>query len=213
MQSVESDAEALTYLPTMSVLNPNEIDDHIAHIPDHLVERYKREAGIDLFKIGCPNRIGDNSEDTWLNWTNADTTTQTSTHARQKFLRMTYYNLAGRYEAGFSYVQNVGEPAPGHRVRSPLKSSDKGKWLLCSDLIETNTANGIGGITQTTAPHGRRGFVGGPQYTEPKTLGSQGGNFAFNDGSVQWIQQEALDQFFATMATNSKIRAYLPLVR
>src|SRR4051812_6761171 len=42
----EADAEALTYLPTMSVLNPNEIDDHIAHIPDHLVERYKREAGI-----------------------------------------------------------------------------------------------------------------------------------------------------------------------
>jgi hypothetical protein len=30
------------------------IDDHIAFVPDHLVQRYQREAGIDLTKIACP---------------------------------------------------------------------------------------------------------------------------------------------------------------
>jgi prepilin-type N-terminal cleavage/methylation domain-containing protein/prepilin-type processing-associated H-X9-DG protein len=209
----EADADARAYLTTMSVLSPTEIDDHIAFIPDHLVERYKREAGLDLTKIACPDRLGDNADGTWIKWQNADTTTQTSTHARQQFLRMTYYLLAGRYETGFSYVQNTGEPAPGHRVHSPLKNSDKGKWVLCCDLIEKNTANAIGGATQTTAPHGRRGFVGGPQDSEPKAIGSQGANFAFNDGSVQWLDQDLLQPFFATMAASSKIRAYMPIVR
>jgi prepilin-type N-terminal cleavage/methylation domain-containing protein len=209
----ESDADARTYLPTMSVLNPSEVDDHIAFVPDHLVERYKREAGIDLFKIYCPDRIGDSSDATWLKWQNADASTQTSTHARQQMLRMTYYLLAGRYESGFAYVQNNGEPSPGHRIHSPTKSGDKGKWVLCGDLIEKNTANAIGGATQTTAPHGRRGFVGGPQNSEPKEIGSQGGNFAFNDGSVQWLDQDLLQPFFATLASGSKIRAYLPIVR
>jgi prepilin-type N-terminal cleavage/methylation domain-containing protein len=209
----EADAEASSYGSTMSVLSPSEIDDHIAHISDHLVDRYKREAGIDLTKIGCPDRLGGDDTDTWLSWTNADPTTATSTHARQKFLRMTFYLLAGRYEAGFSYVQGTGEPQPGHRVHAPMRSSDKGKWLLCCDLIEQNTANGIGGATQTSAPHGRRGFVGGPQNSTPQQIGSQGGNFAFNDGSVQWLSQDQLQPFFATMAASSKIRAYLPIVR
>lgn len=35
---------------------------HIQHIhwmSRHLFERYKREAGIDLFKVGCPSRLDD----------------------------------------------------------------------------------------------------------------------------------------------------------
>jgi hypothetical protein len=50
--------------------------------------------------------------------------------------------------------------------------------VLVADLIELNTARGIGGATQTTAPHGKRGFVGGPQDTTPQQIGSDGGNFA-----------------------------------
>jgi prepilin-type processing-associated H-X9-DG protein len=38
------------------------------------------------------------------------------------------------------------------------------------------------------------------------------GNFGFADGSVQRIQQSDLHQFYATMATGSKVRAYLPIV-
>jgi prepilin-type N-terminal cleavage/methylation domain-containing protein/prepilin-type processing-associated H-X9-DG protein len=207
----EADADARSY-DGLSAINPKEIDDHLAHIPDHLVDRYQREAGIDLSKIGCPDRLGANDDESWLSWTNADTSTRTATHPRQRFLRMTYYLLAGRYEPGFSYIISPPETSPGHRVHSPMRTSDKGKWVLCSDLIEANTANGFGGDTQTTAPHGRRGLVGGPANSTPEQIGSQGGNFAFADGSVQWINQGDLKPFYATLAASSKIRAYLPIV-
>jgi prepilin-type N-terminal cleavage/methylation domain-containing protein len=208
----ESDAGAHSY-DGLSVVAPTEIDDHIAHIPDHLVERFKHEAGIDLTKIVCPNRLGISDDDSWLTWTNADASTQFGTHPRQRFLRMTFYFLAGRNEPGFAYVQETGEAAPGHRVHSPMQSRDRSKYVLCSDLIEMNTATGIGGTTQSSAPHGSHGFVGGPPDTTPEKLGSQGGNFAFGDASVRWIGQGDLHPFYATLASSSKIRAYLPIAQ
>jgi prepilin-type processing-associated H-X9-DG protein len=207
------DADARNYLGlSVAPVGGNAIDDHIAFIPDHLFDRYKREAGIDLTKIYCPNRFGISDDDNWLKWQNADATTKTANHARQKMLRMTYYLLAGRYEQEFSYVQNPGEPAPGHRIHSPMKASDKGKYVLCCDLIEMNTASGLSGDTLSSVPHTRRGFAGGPVNTTPAQLKSDGGNFAFADGSVQWIMQGDLQPFFATLAAGSKIRAYLPIV-
>ena len=204
----EADADARSY----TGLSCATIDDHLAFVPDHLVDRYKREAGVDLTKIACPNRVGTSDDDSWLNWQNADATTKTSTHARQQMLRMTYYLMAGRDDWRFSYVVSAGEPAPGHKVHSPMKLADKGKWLLVADLIELNTASAFSG-TQTTAPHGRHGFVRGPQNATPQQIGSDGGNFGFADGSVQWIRQDELQPFYATLAAGSKIRAYLPIVR
>jgi len=206
------DADAWSYLGSPN-LSCEPIDDHIAIVSDHLVDRYKREAGIDLEKIACPDRLGDNDDASWISWQNADATTATASHGRQKMLRMTYYLMAGRYWQKYATLtyQEPGDPAPPHYLHVPVKLNDKGKFVLCSDLIEFNTVSAISG-TQTTAPHGVRGFVGGPKDSTAKQIGSQGGNFGFADGSVQWIQQSDLHQFYATANVNSKIRAYLPIV-
>jgi prepilin-type N-terminal cleavage/methylation domain-containing protein/prepilin-type processing-associated H-X9-DG protein len=209
------------------------IDDHIAFMPDHMVARFKREAGVDITKISCPNRLGDDKEGSWLKWQNA-TNGSTSTIGavatvqfpelaslsyppslttnKEQMLRMTYYYMGGRYETRFKFIQDPGEAAPGHRVHGVMQARDKSRYVLASDLIEKNTATGLAGTTQTSAPHGRAGFVGGPQNSTAKEIGSQGGNFGFADGSVVWKNQDDLHEHYATLATGSIIRAYLPLV-
>ena len=106
----------------------------------------------------------------------------------------------------------VRENAAGNRIEATGLLGEIVAHMV-ADLIELNTANGIGGVTQTTAPHGKRGFVGGPQDSTPQQIGSEGANFGFADGSVQWLRQDELQPFFATLAASSKIRAYLPVIR
>jgi prepilin-type N-terminal cleavage/methylation domain-containing protein/prepilin-type processing-associated H-X9-DG protein len=208
------------------------IDDHIAFMPDHMVARFKREAGVDITKMACPNRLGDGPEGSWLKWqnaTNGSTSTigpvatiqypelatlsypPSLTTTKEQMLRMTYYYMGGRYETRFKFIQDPGEPAPGHRVHGVMQARDKSKYVLCCDLIEKNTVTGLAGVTQTSAPHGKNGFVGGPKNSTAKEIGSQGGNFGFADGSVVWLNQDDLHEHYATLNTGSKVRAYLPL--
>jgi prepilin-type N-terminal cleavage/methylation domain-containing protein/prepilin-type processing-associated H-X9-DG protein len=225
------DTDAYTYTGLQFDLST--IDDHIAFMPDSMVARFKREAGVDITKISCPNRLGDDKEGSWLKWqnaTNGDTSTMgpvatvmypelsqlafppSLTTTREQMLRMTYYYMGGRYETRFKYIQDPGEAAPGHRVHGVMQARDKSRYVLASDLIEKNTATGLNGSTQTSAPHGKAGFVGGPQNSTAKQIGSQGGNFGFADGSVVWMNQDDLHEHYATLASGSIIRAYLPIV-
>jgi prepilin-type N-terminal cleavage/methylation domain-containing protein len=183
-------------------------DDHIAWVPEQLVDRYKREAKMDLEKMVCPNRTNAGGAETWVRWT-------TVAAPPHKELRTGYYLIAGRWEEKYPYNAIPSEPAPGVRLKSPRKLRDPGKLVLAADVIEQATANGVGSIRHTTAPHGTRGFVGSRvnQTPEPKEIGSQGGNFAFSDGSVRFVPQDELYPFYATVAKSSKIRAYLPIVR
>ena len=186
--------------------------DHIAFIADHMYDRYKREAGIDLTKIACPDRLGTNDSESWISWQLADANTATANHGQQQYLRLTYYLLPGRNEGQFLYLLGTGEVSPGHRIHSPVSLRDKGKYIICSDLIEFDTLLGISGKTQTTVPHAKRGFAGGPVDTTAEQLGSQGGNFGFADGSVQWLRQDQITMFWATTSTASKIKGYLPII-
>lgn len=194
------------------------LTDHIAWVTEHLVKRYKREAGMDLEKLACPNRLGVTGNDTWIKWEpNADTA---STPPGRR-LRTGYYLLAGRWEQKFPFKIVPPEPPPGWRIKSLMKLRDPAKYLLASDCIEQATANGLFGIKQTTAPHGVRGLVASRagatnaagNTPDPKPLGSQGGNFAFGDGSVRWLMQDELFPFNATATAGSQITAWLPVVR
>ena len=64
-----------------------------------------------------------------------------------------------------------------------------------------------------SVPHARRGFAGSFDDVTPEQLGSEGGNFAFSDGSVKWLRQDELKSFRVTMRAGSKIRGYLPVVK
>jgi prepilin-type N-terminal cleavage/methylation domain-containing protein/prepilin-type processing-associated H-X9-DG protein len=180
--------------------------DHIAWITDHLVERYAREAGLDLELLACPNRTALSPEETWIKW-------EKNNEPGHRRLRTGYYLLAGRWEEKYGYTVIPPEPAPGHRIFSPMHTGNPGKHVLASDVIEKGTANAYLG-KQTTAPHGRRGWVASPSGTspDPEEIGSQGGNFAFLDGSVQFIPQGELTPFKAVSGAGSAITAYLPLV-
>jgi hypothetical protein len=225
-----ADGDAYSYTGLQFDLSA--IDDHIAFMPDAMVARFRREAGVDITKLACPNRLGDGQEGSWLKWQNA-TSGDTSTMgpvatvmfpelsqlsyppslatAKEQMLRMTYYYTGGRYETRFRFIQDPGEAAPGHRVHGVMQARDKSRYVLCCDLIEKNTATGLAGTTQTSAPHGKNGFVGGPQNSTAKDIGSQGGNFGYADGSVVWLNQDDLHEHYATLATGSIIRAYLPI--
>lgn len=206
------------------------VDDHLVFLADHMVARFKREAGVDLTKIGCPDRMGFSSTDSWIKWQNCDApdsstipiaklfpelatlaTPPSLTTTSEQELRTTYYFMAGRYQSLFAYIQNPGEPAPGHRVHAIMSLKDKSKYLLWSDAIEVGTLTGLVNVAQTSAPHGRHGFVGGPKTSTPQQLGSQGGNFAFADGSVQWFNQADLVPYHVTIQSGSaQIQGYLP---
>jgi prepilin-type N-terminal cleavage/methylation domain-containing protein/prepilin-type processing-associated H-X9-DG protein len=187
----------LTYLTTA---------DHIAWIADHLVDRYKTEAGLDLELLACPNRTSLSPEENWIKWEN-------NAEPGHRRLRTGYYLLAGRWEDKYPYLVTPPEAAPGHRIYSPLHTGNPAKHVLASDVIEKATATAYSG-KQTTAPHGRRGWVASPAGTspDPDTIGSQGGNFAFLDGSVQWLPQGDLTEFKATTTPSSQITAYLPRI-
>jgi prepilin-type N-terminal cleavage/methylation domain-containing protein/prepilin-type processing-associated H-X9-DG protein len=194
----EADADARTYegLP-----NPPTTNDHVAWISTWLVDRFKKEGGVDLSVLACPARLGETSE-TWYK-------------ANATRVRTGYYYLGGRWQARYPYQQLAGEAAPGHQLRTVLRVSEKAKYVLACDTIEKGTSSGLANATQTTGPHGRHGLVASPSGTtpEPGAIGNQGGNFAYMDGSVQWVAQEALVSFVVTQNTSSNIFGYLPLVQ
>jgi prepilin-type N-terminal cleavage/methylation domain-containing protein/prepilin-type processing-associated H-X9-DG protein len=196
--------------------------DHIAWISQHEVERFKREGGIDLTMFICPDRAGSGGAhtlppsataaqgDEWVKWEINTDTTGGITHFR---LRNGYYYLAGRYEEKYALFQNPGEPAPGHHIHSPMLTKDKGKYVIWCDTIESGTSASFAfaGVTAVTAPHGKTGMVGSTAATlpDPAQIGSQGGNFAFMDGSVQWLKQSDLSPH---RVASNQVLGWLPII-
>lgn len=200
-----ADADALAYETLTPTNYVSASTDHIAWLLDFYVDRCKDPYQADLEKLVCPNRLGSNSNDSWLKWENA-------TEAGHRRLRNGYYFFAGRYIPKFDYRQLAGESAPGHKVLGPMRTSDSARYLLVSDCIEQGTTTGLGGGTVTTAPHGSRGFVSTTGIVDPVTIGSQGGNFGYGDGSVRFRPEAELVATPVDSNDNTKIVGFLPLI-
>lgn len=176
-----ADDDALTYT---GVFTPT--DDGAAWLPNDLVARYKTEGGIDLTIFGCPNYMPQ-----W-SWISGDMT------------RISYFLMAGRY-AGVYPVVN------GRQLVAPLLLSDPPNLVLAGDIIEQGTQTGLGGSPQISAPHGAQGLVGSSNITlTPQKIGSQGGNIAFQDGSVRWMSQSELQPYWSSSTTYPPIYGYWP---
>ena len=217
----EEDANDWSYAGNLADTNGT---DHIAWIVDHLVERYQNEAGVDLTILVCPDRLTSGGTkslpvgskapgEEWLKW---EKNKQKSPKQHWR-LRNGYYLLAGRREEKYDYAPLLpGEKKPGHKVRSPMQLKDDANLVLWCDTIEKDTANGFGfsGLKTLSAPHGKHGFVAttGANLPEPKTIGSQGGNFGFLDGSVRWVKQEDLVPYRGGTG-KSGIFGYMPLIK
>jgi prepilin-type N-terminal cleavage/methylation domain-containing protein len=223
----EVDAEVFNYAylsaggpPPGGYLGPER--DHIAWLPEHLAKRYKAEAGVDLYMpttggvsqlLVCPNRNDPSAVDSWVKIVD--------NNVGEKEVRPGYYLLAGRRAAKYvPYTTGPGLTTPPSMFYSPQRTSESGKHLIACDTIEQDTANAIvGGSRQTTAPHGKLGLVASKPTTSagqaptPKEIGSRGGNFAFLNGSVQWLNQDDLFRYHATENDNSTIAAWLPWLR
>jgi prepilin-type N-terminal cleavage/methylation domain-containing protein len=167
--------------------------DHLPWLAKHLFNRYQNEAGMDLGKFCCPARTGDMGSD-YLRLSGDGP------------YRIGYFLMAGRRQADFPSYDGTRKMTP------PLKLSDSNKFILASDVIEQGTYTGVGGADDnTSAPHGAHGLVSGPRERSCADIGSKGGNFAFNDGSVQWFAQSELHLYYsATAHTDGDRLANLP---
>lgn len=195
-------------------------DDHIAWISAQLAARIKRDSGVDISSLLCPNRAGETSEE----WLKVTATLQADGSVTGR-TRNGYYFFPGRWEAKYKLTTTnlqPWEPTSGRKLHFPARVNEKAKWLVASDSIEQGTASGLGGKPQTTSSHGRRGFVGSPnnEVPVPNLIGSQGGNFAFLDGSVQWIDQSKLYAFYVnsngkdgTAPGSGSILGYFPIIK
>lgn len=195
-------------------------EDHIAFISGELGARMKRESGIDVATLLCPNRAGETSE----SWVRDTRVTQTDGSVTGR-IRNGYYFFPGRWAGTFHYTTanlQPGEDPAGRRLHFAAKSNEGARWLVASDYIEKGTASGLVTGTQTSSSHGRHGFVASPVGTtpEPKEIGSQGGNFAYLDGSVQWKQQAELVPYFvnakgtdAVAPGSGTIVGYFPFIQ
>lgn len=196
--------------------------DHSAFISGQLAYRIQRATNIDITKLTCPSRNGESAE-TWLT-DNRVTQADGSVTGR---VRNGYYYLPGRWQEKFRPTTRdllPGEDPAGRSLYYPRKLKDKGKWIVASDLIEQGTSGGLGNGPQTSAPHGKRGFVGSmggkSNIPHPEKIGSVGGNFAFLDGSVRWFNQRELSPYIVNTngsddvpAGDGTILGYFPVVR
>lgn len=196
--------------------------DHHAFISGPLAYRIQRATNIDITKLVCPSRGAEGAE-TWLT-DNRVTQADGSVTGR---VRNGYYYLPGRWQEKFRAttkdLQPWEDPA-GRKLYFPRKLKDKGKYLVASDCIEQGTSGGLGNEPQTSAPHGKRGFVGSAggaaNIPHPEKIGSIGGNFAFLDGSVRWFNQRELVPYIVNTngsdsipAGSGTIYGYFPLVK
>jgi len=77
--------------------------------------------------------------------------------------------------------------------------------VLAADIIEKGTDQ-VGAATHvTSAPHGRGGLVvsSSGNTPEPTAIGSQGGNVALVDGSVNWRKQAIMNQHYVVWSSTA----------
>jgi prepilin-type processing-associated H-X9-DG protein len=155
-------------------------------------------------------------------WVKYENTGHVVSGVPERRLRTGYYLLAGRNPQYYSvaYTTGAGITNPTSMLNFPARTSQPGKWILAADCVEQGTVNAING-KQTTAPHGKGGLVTSDPVASgagpvPKDIGSRGGNVAFLDGSVSWVNQDDLFRYHATEGdtssgvNNSNLAAWLP---
>lgn len=166
-------------------------DDDVNFIQTYLYNRYKTETGMDLTTFGCPDLMPE-----W--YETSDKTVYD--------VRIGYYLFAGRLASIYP-----ADASDGLQWTPPMKMSDSSTLLVASDVISQNTGSGLGGSAGVSAPHGATGLVGSPKVTlTPAQIGSEGGNFAFLDGSVVWMHQADLYQYQITTTGYTARFGYLP---
>ena len=203
----------LTFTSASGLPGLSTVEDHIAWISAQLQVRLQHEAAVDLTKLVCPDRVGNDVGQTPEDWLQAANITYVTSGPENGWItpgtytRNGYYFLAGRCQASFHYCTldlQPWESPQGRVLHFPQKLGESSKYLVATDYIEQGTASGLGGLPETTSSHGRHGFVGATASTNlptPAAVGSEGGNFAFLDGSVQWFNQGDLHPFYVTPAS------------
>jgi prepilin-type processing-associated H-X9-DG protein len=79
---------------------------------------------------------------------------------------------------------------------SPKKTTDKATphTVLLADIISSGIDNFDGLANVTLGPHAPGGLRRSAGVPDPATIGSEGGNIGYLDGSVQWRKQSAMHQ-------------------
>ena len=155
--------------PLSGVDRGNKTDnDHVTWINRRLHDHWKRMS-INTLTFTCPNR---GEEFVEVNLRNA---------------RTGYFILFGRHPQKQDWTTPT-LPA----WYSPQRLHDSSKFLMVSDIVETDTVSTGEGDAVTTSSHGRRGRVSGGFGTTPTSVGSAGSNHGYSDGSVVWVDQASL---------------------
>jgi type II secretory pathway pseudopilin PulG len=184
-------------------------EDHIAWIGSPLEVRILRETGVDITTLVCPDRVGAGGGQQPEDWLKAASIAPNALGwIPAGKTRNGYYFLPGRWQAAWHYCSldlQPWEPAQGRELHFVQKMGESSRYLVATDYVEQGTAGGLGGAQETTSSHGRHGFVGGVKdgtgfVPTPQTIGSEGGNFAYMDGSVQWISQSDLYPYYVNAA-------------
>jgi len=154
---------------------------HASWIPRTVYDHFTEVLKIKTNCFTCPNK---NRDGTWI--------ALTSGAARMGFYSL--WSLPTDKDNRPRGLEYGVQPAP---FDSPAKTSDMTPYsVLMADVIEKGTDNiSAAGLSKvTSAPHTRGGakYSGSGQLVEPDRIGSEGGNVAKPDGSVEWRKQAAM---------------------
>lgn len=185
--------KADTHARSYREVNANGMQDHVSFLNRHVFIDMV-DAGIDVGKFTCPNRGVDfivpngapaGEERLALN--------DLSRYNSVRFVRTAFYQLAGRDQRAINSV--TPKPGDERRIwRSPTDASDPGDLPMVACMLEKGTIN----PRASTFPHGPKGMIetldrGNNIY--PEDTGSEGGNVAANDGSVQFVPTNQASRF------------------
>ena len=168
---------------------------HASFLSPTIAGYYTNEMGMSLKAVTCPDR---NYDGEWVSnsW---------------QGLRIGFFALWGLPTDKDHRPRNINygptTPAPWD---SPQKTSSVTTpyTVLMADIIEKGTDEVGTHVNCTSAPHGHYGLVYGPsnQQVSPASIGSEGGNVAMPDGSVNWRNQRVMKPHYVSY--NSSGQAY-----
>ena len=150
-------------------------DDHVSWINTKLFEDFG-EYGMTPSEFTCPNRGEEfiKSKGDW--W------------------RIGYYTMSGRYVDGSRFKNGATKWV------SPMSLEGPSDLVMATDVMEYGTLS----PNSSSYSHGTDGLVFVSGKKTPEEAGSQGGNHALADGSVQWFATNDTIQFAASVTNNVK---------
>lgn len=154
------------YQPTHRRGYTDTSDDHVSWLNHEVYDRHEKQITADLTIFTCPNR-GIEFVQEW---------------DAPKRYRVGYYFFYGRNMGIWSF-------APFTAWDSPQSVSRPGDGIMIGDIIEIGTQLPTG---NSSTSHSTSGIAYGAQWDYPEDNSSEGGNFAFADGSVHWRPQAEL---------------------